>query len=229
MLEIYGTVAKEEQVKTVEHSILPNSFVMENLEPFPGYHGENLPTDQGPDTFFLVTTEEHSAEKIFRISHEIRSFTDYSFDGSPAKLCIGNDTYNAIRVRDLHSYEPLEEIQKCFMDAGINFAKHKQVDAQAIIELRKIFTLEKVNEEAYKDKDGKMHYLKINKQLTWGRFKTLTRWVKNNMVDLNFDAALAVVYGKEVYDLIRIYDKNPTLERLDLIRKKYFEGLQRIE
>ena len=186
MLEIFGTVAKEELVKTVEHNILPNSFVLENMEPFPGYHGENLPSDLGPDTFFLVTTEMHSAEKIFRISHEIRSFTEYSFDGSPAKLCIGNDTYHAIRIRDLNSYEPLEEIQKCYLDAGIQFTKFKKVNARALIELKKIFSLEKINENIYKDKDGLMHYLRINKQLTWGHFKTLTRWVKNNLAEHNF-------------------------------------------
>lgn len=229
MLEIFGTVAKEELVKTVEHYILPNSFVLENLEPFPGYHGENLPTAQGPDTFFLITTEMHSAEKIFRISHEIRSFTRYSFKGSPAKLCIGNDSYNAIRIRNLNSYDPLEEIQKCFLDAGIQFMKHKNVESSALIELKKIFTLEKVNDEIYKDMDSKMHYIKIKNQLTWGRFKTLTKWVKNNLSDQNFDAALAVLYGSNVHDLIRIYDKNPTMERLNTIHQKYIEGLQRVD
>lgn len=229
MLEIFGTVAKEELVKTVDHYILPNSFVLENLEPFPGYHGENLPVDQGPDTFFLITTENHSAEKVFRISQEIRSFTQHKFDGSPSKLCIGNDTYYAIRIRDLNSYDPLEEIQKCYLDAGIQFAKYKQVEDKALIELKKIFSLENFSDEILKDTQGKMYYLKINRQLTWGRFKTLTRWVKNNFTDTNFDAALAVLYGKQVHDLIRIYDNNPTLERLSTIHQKYLEGMQKFE
>lgn len=229
MLEIFGTVAKEELVKTVEHYILPNSFVLENLEPYPGYHGENLPTNLGPDTFFLVTTEVHSPEKIFRISHDIRSFTGQLFKGSPAKLCIGNDTYHAIRIRDLNSYDPLEEIQKCYLDAGINFQKHKVVEGTALIELKKIFTLEKIHEDLYKDTEGSMHYLKINRPLTWGRFKTVTRWVKNNIDDHNFDAALAVLYGNEVHDMIRIYDTHPTLDRLNLISQKYLEGLRRID
>jgi len=229
MLEIFGTVAKEELVKSVEHYILPNSFVVENLEPFPGYHGENLPTNLGPDTFFLITTERHSTEKIFRISHEIRSFTGLSFKGSPAKLWIGNDSYHAIRIRDLNSYDPLEEIQKCYLDTGIHFQKHKVVEGKALIELKKIFTLEKINEKLYKDSDGPVHYLKIGRPLTWGRFKTITRWVKNNMDDQNFDSAIAVLYGSDVHDLIRIYDKHPTLDRLNAIHQKYMEGIQRIE
>ena len=229
MLESFGTVAKEERVKSVEHNILPNSSVLENLEPFPGYHGENLPTDKGPDTFFLLTTEQYSSEKIFRISDNIRTYTGYSFNGSPARICIGNDTYQAIRIRDLNSYEPLEEIQKCYLDAGIRFYKKKKIDNAALIELKKIFSLEWINENILKDKDSAMHYLKIHKQLTWGRFRNITRFVKNNLDYANFDAALVVIYAHTVHDLVRIYDKNNAIEHLEEVRQKYLEGIQRTE
>lgn len=229
MNEIYGAVAKEEILKTVDHYILPNSFVLQNLEPYPGYHGSNLPTDQDPDTFFLVTTEGYSAEKIFRVAHNIRSFTKLEFDACPARLCIGNDTYHAIRIRDLNSYEPIEEIQKDMLDAGIVFMKRKDIEATGLIELKKIFRLEEVNENMLKDKNGIMHYLKIRKQLTWGRFKKITQWVKNNVDDARFDAALAVIYGKDVHDLVRIYMPNPMIDRLEDIRQKYLEGIQRTD
>ena len=229
MLESFGTVAKEEHVKSVENNILPNSCVLENLEPFPGYHGENLPTDQGPDTFFLITTEEHSSEKIFRISDDIRTFTGYSFNGSPARLCIGNDTYHAIRIRDLNRYEPLEEIQKCYLDTGIRFAKKKYIDELALIELKKIFSLEWINSNILKDKDGTMYYLKLHKQLTWGRFRNISRFVKNNLSDANFDVALVVIYANVVHDLVRIYEKNTDIKHLENIRQKYLEGIQRTE
>lgn len=230
MIETIGSVAKEEILKTVEHYILPNSFVLENLEPHPGYHGSNLPTDQAPDTFFLMTTEEHSPEKVFRIAHNIRTFTELEFDACPAKLCIGNDGYHAIRIRDLNSYEPVEEIQKCFLDTGIHFMKKKNMEAPTVIELKKIFKLEEVNEHIIKDLKSSMHYLKINKQLTWSRFKKITKWVKNNVDDSNFDAALAVVYREDVYDLVRIYlPEPPNLDRLEQIRLKYLEGIQRTD
>ena len=213
----------------MSHHILPNSFVLENLEPYPGYHGKNLPTDRGPDSFFLVTTENNSAEKIFRLVHDIRNFTHLTFDGCPSRLCIGNDTYDAIRLRDLNSYEPLEEIQHCFMDAGIQFAKHKEVEGVALIELKKIFSLEKISDRVYKDRKSQMHYLNLQKQLTWGRFRSVTRWVKNNLDDNNFDAALVVLYGHDVYDMVRIFAPHPTLDQLELIRQKYIEGIQRTE
>jgi hypothetical protein len=91
MLETFGTVVKEEHVKSINYCIFPNSCVLENLEPFPGYHGENLPTHHNPDTFFLLTTRLHSSEKIFRISNDIRSHKRISFDGSPTRICIGNN------------------------------------------------------------------------------------------------------------------------------------------
>ncbi len=229
MLESYGTVAKEEHVKSVENNVLPNSCVLENIELFPGYHGENLPTDQGPDTFFLITTEEHSSEKIFRISDDIRAFTGHSFNGSPARICIGNDTYHAIRIRDLNRYEPLEEIQKCYLDIGIRFQKKKKINDLALIELKKIFSLEWINENILKDKDGVMHYLKLYKQLTWGRFRNISRFVKNNLNYANFDEALVVIYANEVHDLVRIYDKNTDITHLEELRQKYLEGIQRTD
>lgn len=229
MLESFGTVAKEERVKSVENYILPNSCVLENLEPFHSIHGENLPTDQGPDTFFLITTEDHSSEKLFRISDNIRAFTGYSFNGSPARLCIGNDTYHAIRIRDLNGYEPLEEIQKCYLDSGIRFFKKVKIDDVALIELKKIFSLEKINENILKDQDGIMHYLELNKQLSWGRFRNITRFVKNNLNYANFDAALVVIYANKVHDLVRVYDNNTALNHLEELRQKYLEGIQKTE
>lgn len=229
MIETIGAVAKEEYLKTVDHYILPNSFVMQNLEPYPGYHGLNLPTDKEPDTFFLITTDKHSPEKIFRVAHNIRSFTEICFDACPATLHVGNDTYHAIRIRDLNSYEPVEEIQKCFLDAKISFQKKKDIEGQTLIELKKIFQLEVVNKNILKDKSGLMHYLEIRKQLTWRHFKNISKWVKNNMDDSNFDTALAVIYGNYVHDLVRIYLPDPKPERLEEIRKKFLEGIQRTD
>ena len=229
MLEIYGTVAKEEHIKTVDHFVVPNSFVVQNIEPYPGYHGENLPTDVPPDTFFLITGETYSAEKIFRISHHIRSLTGYIFDGSVASLCIENEVFPCIRIRDLNSYELLQEIQKYYYDEGIHFQKKRNIDTTAFIELKKIFQIEKMNDHLYKDHGGAMHYINIETQLNWKRFKIVTHWVKNNLADRNFDAALIVMYGKEVYDLVRIYSNNISIEQLEEIRDKYLEAIKRSE
>jgi hypothetical protein len=227
--ETFGTVVKEEILKTVDHYILANSFVLENLEPYPGYHGNNLPIDKKPDTFFLVTEGEFSPEKIFRVADCIKPSLNIYFDACLAKICIGNDTYSSIRIRDLNRYEPVEEIQKRFMEYGFKFHKFKNIETIALIELKKIFNIEEINNSIFKDKDGLLYYIRIQKQFKWSDFKNLTRWVKNNMEDNNFDAALAVVYAKEVYDFIRIYEKNITPERLETIKNKFLEGISNLQ
>jgi len=226
MIELYGTVAKEEHVKTVENNILPETFVLENLEPYPGYHGKDLPTDVGPDTFFLITIEAHPADRIFRVSDNVRKKTGYYFNGSPACLTIKNENYNAIRIRDLSEYKRIEVIQKHFIDFGIRFQKKKKIDEVTFIELKKIFKLEWVNDNTLRDHNGIVHYCKLPGEMDWKTFKKITVFVKNNLPENNFDAALVVLYATDVHDLVRIYDKNVSINRLEEIRKKYIEGIR---
>jgi hypothetical protein len=229
MLEIFGTLAKEERLKTVDHFILPNSFVLENLEPYPGYHGENLPSDKAPDTFFLVTTESYPNEKIMRISHKIKTSTNIQFDGSVAFLHFKNEVYPAIRVRDLKSYQRLQEVQNLYYDEGIHFMKSKIIDSIAYIELKKVFLVEKINDNIFRDANRSINYLKIPAELTWNHFKEISHKVKNNLDNRNFDVALIVMYGREVYDFIRVYSEEISIDHLEEIRLKYLDVIKRSE
>ena len=86
-----------------------------------------------------------------------------------------------------------------------------------------------VNKEILKDADGIVHYLDIHKQLSWRHFKNISKWVKNNIGDSNFDAALVVLYGRQVRDLVRIYLSDPQIARLEEIRQKFIDGIQRTD
>ena len=59
-LETFGSIIKEEQVKTVDHGILPGTFVLENLGMFPGYYSTNVPQTGIHDSIFLVLTKKES-------------------------------------------------------------------------------------------------------------------------------------------------------------------------
>jgi hypothetical protein len=76
-----------------------------------------------------------------------------------------------------------------------------------------------VIEKILKDED--MFCLKIVKQFSWAEFRTITTQIRHNISLPAFDAALAVIYGSEVYDLIRIYSNTLTIEELQMLHSKY--------
>jgi hypothetical protein len=226
ILETFGSLVKEEQLRTVESGIIPNTLVLENLEAFPGYYGA-LPNDQMPDSFFLVITQKESTEKILRLTHIIKNNTALDFEGSPGRICVYNDNYFAIRLRGITDYALLSDIQNYYRDAGIKFMKKKKIDAPGIIQIKKIFRLEKLDDNTFSNLARDMYYLKIDKQVTWSHFKSVTSKVKNNLHSAGFDAALAVIYTRDILDVIRIYSKDITLDTLNEIHKKYIEFLSK--
>lgn len=222
ILETFGSIIKEEQVKTVERGNLPNTFVLENLGYFPGYYGANLPNDTVPDSLFLVITKKESTEKILRITDNIKKYSQIKFEGAPASLCVYNTTFEAIRVRGI-SFDDLSTIQEFYRDEGIVFAKAKKVDDTAAIQIKKIFRVETYDKDVFKDALRNMYYFHLGEQLSWSHFKNVTKQVRNNISISAFDAALAVIYGSKIHDMVRIYSKSLTKEELKLLHEKYIE------
>jgi hypothetical protein len=226
-LETFGSLIKEENLKTVDDGIIPNTLVLENKDPFPGYYGA-VPHDKVPDSFFLVMTKKESTEKILRLTDIIRKNSTINFEGSPGKICIYNDTYYSIRIRGLSDFTNLEEIQNYYRDSGIQYMKKRKLDSPAVIQIKKIFEVLDFEDKILKDAVRDMYYLIIDKQLTFSHFRTVTGQVKNNLTNTSFDAALAVIYGSEVLDLIRIYAKDLDIDYLKEIHQKYNEFLSKI-
>ena len=58
IIETMGSISKVEKLKTLDNNILENTLVLEEIEPFPGYHGANLPTGYNPRAirFLLIST-----------------------------------------------------------------------------------------------------------------------------------------------------------------------------
>ena len=72
-----------------------------------------------------------------------------------------------------------------------------------------------------------MFYLAIPHQLSWSLFRDVTKKVKNNIDNNNFDAALGSFYLKDIVEFVRIYAVNLDIERLKIIRNKYVEALEK--
>ena len=229
-IETIGTLLKEESLKNVEQKIMMNTLVLESLEPFPGYHGENVPFETKPGSLFLITQVQYPMETILRISQQICGYHHLQFDLSPAEIFIYNNTLHAIRIKDLDDYSLIADIQGCFIDHDIKFMKKRRISAHGLIRVDKIFSLELLQESFYRDLDDeKTYYIEIPYHFNWSLFRKVTFTVKNNLENSNFDAALAYIYLKSIVEFIRIYAKSPTIDRLQGIRERYLEEIYRIQ
>jgi hypothetical protein len=228
IIETMGSIAKVEKLATLDGNILENTLVLEEVEPFPGYHGANLPTGYNPTAVYLIIKNKYSSIKIIRITQEIRKYFKYDFDGTAANICINNDVYNAIRLRNLEDIKILPELQKNYMYEGIKFPKKKSIKGEGIIELKKHFELEALGEGIYKDlEDPLMYYLRIPKHLSWQIFFEITTSIKHNLDNLNFDGALGSIYLKDIIDVVRIFAKDMGLDDLSMIRQQYLDELRK--
>lgn len=226
-IETVGSLIKVDDVISVQHHILPNTFVLETIEPYPGYHGE-VTGDEKPNLIFLITEEEYSAENIIRCSARISKFTNIDIDATKASLQIYNDTYYSIRLRGLLSYDHIKELQERYINDGYRFMKFKNVKAPALIQLRKAYLLEEVEEGIFKDLDEPMMwYFEIPRKMDWNLLKMITENIKNNVSDTNFDAAFGWVFVNGVTDFVRIYAKDLTLARIKDLQHRYREEIRK--
>lgn len=228
IIETYGSIIKEENLQTLKSNILPNTFVLEETEPFSAYHGTTVPKDPAPFHIYLVTKKKYKGEKILRATRNIRQYFKTPFDGTPAELCIFNDVFQCIRVRNLPSFDLISELQQCYINEGIGLRRRKQYNNMGVIMLRKSMELEVLGEGLYKDLEAEhIQYFEIPQKLSWKAFVSITKTVKNNLENNNFDAAIGVLYRKDIVDLVRIYEKECSLERLEEIRATYDEYIHK--
>ena len=229
IIETIGSIAKVEKLCSINSKIMPNTLVLENMEPFPGYHGENLPVDAPPAFIFLAVTSKLSLEKVKRLTQQIKKYCKVRFDATMAKVCIQNDVCYTVRIKDLESYDLIPEIQGCFFDEGIQFRKAKNISDEALIQVKKHFVLEKIEDGIYKDlEESLMYYLQVPVQLKWKMLFNITKNLKNNMDFTNFDAALGAIYFREVLDVIRIYGNDLDVDKLKQLRQKYLAEIDKI-
>jgi hypothetical protein len=208
IIQTIGGIAKLESLFTLTSHLMTNTFVFDMEEPYPGYHGMNLPTDPKPISIFWVTREKSSTERILRISHNVRRVFEHDFDAVPGMICIHNEDLNCIRIRGLDSYEYLEELQNFFFSEGIHFMKKRTMKGKGVIQLKKLFNIEQIEDGIYKDLDDpSMFYVTLTRQVNWQTFVQITQRVRYNIEKelANFDAALGAIYTKKILDVARIY------------------------
>lgn len=226
----FGTITKKEQLTSVEDETNSNALVLENIAPFPGYHGTTVPENLESDSLFAITKTIYSEETIIRIIQNAKKNLNFDFDAAPASFKMQNEDRTAIRFKEL-KYVLVGQVIEEFAKQGIEFRKTKKVAPfDTIIRVHKFFSLKQENEFIFSDgDDSHMHYIKIPALVKWSSFEKMTFSCRNNCDDKNFDAAMASIYlNKSITDFIRIYDTNASMLKLENIKKKYFEAFDKL-
>ena len=231
ILQRYGNLLKQESLETMNDKILPNTFVLEAPEPFPGFFGyySEIPSDSKPLYIYLVLNRLYTLEEVTRATVNIKKYFAADFNAAAGTVNIYNNTFDVIRIRHLDSYDQIQDLQSCYLDEGIEFKKKpKSIQGLAIIRLKKFFTLEEIEEGVYNDLDEKDHgYFVIPHKLTWKYFEDITKKVKNNWDQSYFDAAIGHIHQDfSIVDMIRIYNPKINNEYLLEARKKYLERIK---
>lgn len=229
VIKSMGLISKEETIAPM--GVLADSkyLILESAEPFPGYHGANLPEIYNPESYFIVTKLRYNDEKIVRTIMDTQKSFPIHFDGAPGTIIIPHDQYNIIRVWNM-KYVNLPDLLEEFQERGIELMKNKKQDkVTAMLKIRKFYNIEELAEGIFQDMDQKLFsYLQIPTNPSWETFKNMTLNLKYNIEDKNFDAALGHIYHDGgLMDIVRIYDHHSSLEKLTFIRDKYLEYISK--
>ncbi len=225
-----GNVIKKEDLISVDFNTSCQSLVLESEQPYPGYHGITLPKS-APDSLYLVAKSAVSDDTIIRTIQEIKSEQTIQFDGAPGTIKLSN-TFKAsvIRIKNAR-YEEIPQLVQTFIDKGFEFRKYKKINSFiSLINIRKYFKIKEIISNIYHDIENEAYYyLQIPKLIEWDNFEKITQYIKYNVEENNFDAALCSMYNENgLIDFVRIYDEKFKVEKLIFILKKYNDALKQL-
>lgn len=227
ILETIGHIEKKETL----HSHGYSDMVLETQLPFPGYHGTTVPDKENPNSLFFVTKTKYADEFIIRSVKAVKKKNKMNFDGTPAKVFFQNTMASAIRIKSIESFDDIPVILQAFKDEGIAFMPGKKVKPYSgLIRVTKYFLLNPITDCTLQDSEvAAMKYFQVPVKLDWESFEEMTKHVKRNIDDTNWDGALATIYRKTgIEDYIRIYnDQNCEMDTLNKIRKKYVQEIKK--
>jgi len=224
----FAIIKKEEDVKTLKHSILKNTFVLEIVNPFPGYYyGGVQHKSSQPGSLFLILKKRPSTEFFYRALTNAKKYCNFGLNAVMAELTIFNTTYSAIRINNISDYNLIIEVQEIFAAEGFQFLRPKNIETKAFIKIFKFINLI-INDDVYHNEDNpNLIFFPLEKEINWKLFEKTTIKIKNSLHSLKFDVALAVFFRKGyLEDAVRVYCKDFTDEQIKKIRKMYINELK---
>ncbi len=223
IIEAWGAITKEEKVRSIRLNSLNNFLVLENIEPFPGYFGENLPTGTRPRSIFLILAKKYKAEDLMRTLKRVSQKIQHKCYGCFGYIQMYNHKNYCIRIKNLDCFDTINTLQSYLQEEGIEFMKHKGLTENALIKVYKPFLISEAESGKYEDQlEEDKVYLRYPYHVSWNDFKEITQRVRYNLSNNLFDAALCTIWNLNgPTDLIRLFDRRRNSLRTNLIHQLY--------
>ena len=166
LIETIGYLQKKVALTTVGNSILANTFVLEALQPFPGYFGENLPDATQPRSLFFVLKTPYSFEELAHIIKRIKIELPHEYNATVASIFLKSSTLPCIRIKYLQRFTFISELQTLLQKYGIKFHASCHLETKALVKVEKTFYIreeldEWLNSVARKTENTKSDLIEI--------------------------------------------------------------------
>lgn len=224
----YGFVLKKEVLTNIDTDVPYGELILEDVPPLPGiYDRYYIPSDKDlkPRSLFGVvhTIDACEEDDFIRAVSAIKKQYPYPFDAVLGRMMLFNRKATCVRIF-IDDYARLPGLITLLKAANVHFVKRKKVKPyMSRIKVRKFFDMVEVIPDVYKDQDQvNTYYLSIPRALKWDEFEDLTISLKHSTQKYHFDAALVSIFQKDgMHEFVRIYIKNPDMEELDFLRKRF--------
>lgn len=230
VIEISGSITKEETLIPVNAKILEHSCVAEVQEPYENYYGK-IPYSSKPNDLHLFTRKYYKLSEVLKITCDMKEFFGYT-----KALHVGTsildfkDHYQySIRISDFPDYNHIHWLQTCYNSKGYGFCKNVHLPINVLSTTSKLFTLYVMGEGIYLDKkDPHKGYIEITRQVSKNEFKDILINIRNNTKCDLFDAAAGSFnIESNTKNIIRVYTENLNMDLLKCIQQQFLKALIR--
>lgn len=220
ILHVCGTVIKNESIVPVSANILENTCVAEANLPYANYYGSR-PEKAQPNSIFLFTAQCYSLEEVLRFSQSVNKCYVRQLNLAASSLAFASKNAPAIRVKFLHNYDQLNELQHCLAEQGVKFSRKFPVEKEAVVRTQKCFTLQKLGDGVFLDQlEADKGYIQLPRLFDMDEFEEMVARLKNNCDCGLFDSVkTSIIFNSELVDLMRIYSEKINQNLLDCIKK----------
>lgn len=221
IIHVCGSVIKKESIVPLHANVLENTIVAEANEPYFDYYG-NMPENPVPNSLFLFTVPFYTLEEVLHFARKSEHCFKERINVASAVLDFGQSQNAAIRVKNFPDYEHLQQLQKCFEKAGVQFARKVPPSNEAIVRTHKCFIMEELEDGIYLDLDEvDKGYIQSEKLLDEEEFNEMMTDIRYNSACRLFDAAkCGIILDSEIKEVVRIYSEKLDIALLKCIQKE---------